>query len=65
MGNKVGHQEVNPVAKLRDAFHLTRMLPWRAKVQPYLTQSVFKVVLQKSSPTQIRQHILDISKSKG
>ena len=32
---------------------------------PYLTQSVFKVVLQKSIPTQIRQRILYISNSQG
>jgi len=35
---------------------------WR---RPYLTPSVFKVVLQKSIPTQIRQLILYISNSKG
>ena len=29
----------------------------------YLTQSVFKVALEKSIPTQIRQLILDISNS--
>ena len=32
---------------------------------PYLTQSVFQVVLQKSIPTQIRQLILYIRNSKG
>ena len=34
-------------------------------VQPYLTQSVFKVVLEKSIPTQIRQLILNIGDNKG
>ena len=31
----------------------------------YLTQSVFKVVLQKSIPRQIRQLVLNISDGKG
>ena len=31
----------------------------------YLTQSVFKVVLQKSTPTKIRQSILEISNNIG
>ena len=35
------------------------------KSRAYLTQSVLKVVLQKSIPTQIRQLILDISNYKG
>ena len=34
-------------------------------LEPYLAQSVLKVVLQKSVSTQIRQLILDISNSKG
>ena len=35
------------------------------QVQPYITQSVLKVVLQKSIPTQNRQLIFNISNSKG
>jgi hypothetical protein len=35
-----------------------------ARIQVYLTQSVYSVVLQKSTPAQIRQLILYISKSK-
>ena len=31
----------------------------------YLTQSAFKVIVQKSIPTQIRRLILHISKDKG
>ena len=34
-------------------------------VRSYLSQSVCKVVLHKSIPTQIRQHFLYISNSKG
>jgi len=34
------------------------------QVQTYLTQSVFNVVLQKSTPPQIRQLILYVSNSK-
>ena len=33
--------------------------------QPYLTESVFKIVLQKSTPAQIRQLILYISNNNG
>ena len=33
--------------------------------QVYLTETVYKVVLQKSIPAQTRQLILDISNSKG
>ena len=36
-----------------------------APVRSYLTKSVFKVVLQKSIPTQICQRILLIGNSKG
>jgi len=35
------------------------------QVRLYLTQSVFKVVLQKSIPPQIRQLILYVRNSKG
>ena len=34
-------------------------------MRPYLTESVYQVVLQKSIPAQIRQLILYISNSKG
>ena len=41
------------------------VLPIRTRHQIYLTQSVFNVVLPKSIPTQIRQHILYINISEG
>ena len=41
------------------------LTPAAAPHHSHLTQSVFKVVLQKSVPTQIRQLVLDISHSKG
>ena len=41
-----------------------KLCPTRVDRQTYLTQSVFKVVLQKSIPTQIRQLILCMSSSK-
>ena len=37
----------------------------RLSVWSYLTQRVFKVILQKATPTQIRQLVLYISNSKG
>ena len=39
-------------------------LPWLA-YHSYLTHNVFKVVLQKSIPTQIRQLFIHIINSKG
>ena len=35
-----------------------RVVPQAPKAAPYLTQSVFQDVLQKSNPPQIRQDIL-------
>ena len=37
----------------------------KTSLQPYLTQSIFEVVLQKSIPTRTRQLILYISNSEG
>ena len=37
----------------------------RAQLEAYLPQNVFKVVSQKSIPTQIRQLVLYIGNSKG
>ena len=52
---------------LRSGADATHFALWRAHddLQVYLARSVFKAVVQKSMPTQIRQLILHVSYSKG
>ena len=62
-GLREGHRQLNVT---QGRMQITYREAISAEVSfSYLTQSVFKVVLQKSIPTQIRQLILSVSNSEG
>jgi hypothetical protein len=62
-GLREGHRQLN-VTQGRMQITYREAIPAEVSFS-YLTQSVFKVVLQKSIPTQIRQLILSVSNSEG